>query len=156
MAAVVDFIHWSGARPSEAVKILKTPTDGKQRLRPINASDKKKRHKKGVMYIAYLPWTETKTGRDYDWGFMECDKELYTRLQAAATYFRAKPLTYRQLYDYFKPFVVETKANMSDGRLHIMYSMRRAIAQEAYDNHLAQHYTFEDESDDEPEPPSMI
>lgn len=45
---------------------------------------------------------------------------------------------------------------MSDGNLHTMYSMRRAIAQEAYDKHLAQNYIADDESDDEPDPPTII
>ena len=61
MTSVVDFIHWSGARPSEAVKILQQPADGKERLRPIQPSDSKKKHKAGVLYVACLPWTETKT-----------------------------------------------------------------------------------------------
>ena len=45
---------------------------------------------------------------------------------------------------------------MCDGKAHTMYSMRRSIAQEAYDKHLAQDYLADDESDDEPEPPTII
>jgi len=155
--ALIDFIRCTGCRPGEAIRILEA--HGEQLcLREVTAADLKgAKYAEGACYIAHLHPDQTKTRLQYRWWLRGEDARLYGRLVEAREYHAAGRadvsggrLSYRQVQYKWDSMMRQLKIQTRDGRPHTLYSLRRAIAQEAYDERLEEEYHFAtDESDEE-------
>lgn len=141
--AMVDFIHWSGCRPNEACKILggeglRAPTEEERALWPEATA------------VAHL--FSTKTKRPYTWVFTAkpADCELYKRLVQAKECVLRKgvAITYEMLKYYWNLVMVQLGLKMNVHCYHTLSSMRRAVAQKAYERVLLQDYVVDDEEED--------
>lgn len=93
--SLIDFINWSGCRPSEACQILGTNQDGTECLRPPTSQEYAENNKA----IAMAHIVSTKTHRPYTWVFSSSDVHLSERLQKARDWSRKSNIriTYEML-----------------------------------------------------------
>jgi hypothetical protein len=110
------------------------------------------KYAKGARYIAHLHPDQTKTRLQYRWWLREEDRGLYERLVAAREYHGGpKPLSCRQVQYRWDSMMQRLGIQTSNKRPHTLYSLRRAIAQQAYDERLEEEYIFGDQDDEEDE-----
>lgn len=151
--AVIDFIHRTGCRPNEALRVLEAhEVAGKEQpcLREVAAADlEDAKYAKDACYIAHLHPDQTKTRRQYRWWLRADDADLCERLLAAREYHAAGPnwpnggrLSYRQVQYKWASMMRQLGIQTRDGRPHTLYSLRRAVAQKAYDERLEEEYVF--------------